>query len=87
MQYEVDSLDAGRTFTYDANGNLASDGTRTFEWDARNQLVAVTVGTHRSEFTYDGQQRSVQEIEKENGVVQSGVRVLWCGKDICEERR
>src|SRR5205814_10322105 len=38
----------------DANGNLTSDGTRTFEWDARNQLVAVTVGTHRTEFDYNG---------------------------------
>ena len=26
----------------DANGNLANDGTRTFEWDARNELVAVS---------------------------------------------
>jgi hypothetical protein len=49
-QYEVDSLGTGRTFTYDANGNMTSDGTWTFEWDARDQLVAVTVGTHRSDF-------------------------------------
>jgi YD repeat-containing protein len=55
--YDVDQAGITKTFTYDANGNLASDGTRTFEWDARNQLVAVNVGTHRSEFTYDGQQR------------------------------
>ena len=34
----------------DANGNLTFDGTRTLEWDARDQLVAVTVGTHRTEF-------------------------------------
>jgi hypothetical protein len=27
----------------DANGNLTSDGTRTFEWKARNQLVSITV--------------------------------------------
>ncbi|MCL4848503.1 MAG: hypothetical protein KJ066_18310 [Acidobacteria bacterium] len=48
----------------DANGNLTADGTRTFEWDARNQLVAVTVGTHRSEFVYDGLQRRVRQVEK-----------------------
>ena len=70
----------------DANGNLTSDGTRTFEWDARNQLIAVNLGTHRSEFSYDGQQRRIRVIEKENSVVQSDTKVLWCEMVICEER-
>jgi RHS repeat-associated protein len=70
----------------DANGNLTADGTRTFEWDARNQLVAVTVGTHRSEFTYDGKQRQVRVVEKENSVVQSDTQVVWCDEQIREER-
>ena len=39
--YEVDVAEAAKKFTYDANGNLTSDGARTFEWDARNQLVAA----------------------------------------------
>ncbi len=55
----------------DANGNLTSDGSRTFEWDARNQLLAVNVGSHRSEFTYDGDRRRVRVVEKESSVVQS----------------
>ena len=84
--YEVDVADAPKTFTYDANGNLTSDGTRTFEWDARNQLVAVTVGTHRSEFVYDGLQRRVRQVEKDNGVTTADTRVLWCETAICEER-
>lgn len=83
---EVDSAGTGKTFTFDANGNLASDGPRTFEWDARNQLVAATVGTHRSEFTYDGQQRRVRLVEKENSVIQSDTKVIWCQTAICEER-
>jgi RHS repeat-associated protein len=84
--YEVDVSDAPKTFTYDANGNLTLDGTRTFEWDARNQLVAVTVGTHRSEFVYDGLQRRVRQVEKDNGVTTADARVLWCETAICEER-
>jgi RHS repeat-associated protein len=84
--YEVDQAGTGKTFTYDANGNLTSDGTRTFEWDAGNQLVAVNVLTHRSEFTYDGEQHRVRIMERENGAVQTDTRVLWCGRDICEER-
>jgi RHS repeat-associated protein len=70
----------------DANGNLTSDGTRTFEWDARNQLVAVNVGTLRSEFTYDGEQRRVRIVEKDGAVVQSDTKVIWCETGICEER-
>ena len=46
--YEVDVTGTAKAFTYDANGNLTADGTRTFEWDAKNRIVAVTVGTHRS---------------------------------------
>ena len=84
--YDVDQVGAAKTFTFDANGNLTSDGTRTFEWDARNQFVAVTVGTHRTEFIYDGQQRRVCTIEKENGLVQSDTRTIWCSAAICEER-
>ena len=35
--YEVDVTGTAKAFTYDANGNLTADGTRTFEWDAKNQ--------------------------------------------------
>ena len=46
---------------------MTSDGTRTFEWDAVNRLVAVNIDTHRSEFAYDGVDRRVRIVEKENG--------------------
>ena len=42
------------TFTYDLNGSLTADGTRTFEWDGANRLVVINIGIHRSEFSYDG---------------------------------
>jgi hypothetical protein len=32
----------GASLTYDANGNLTSDGTNTYTWNARNQLVAIS---------------------------------------------
>src|SRR5207244_1721675 len=28
-------------YTYDKNGNLTSDGTSTYSWDAANRLVAI----------------------------------------------
>jgi RHS repeat-associated protein len=49
-------------------------------------LVAVTVGTERSEFSYDGEQRRVRIVEKDNGVTRSDTRVVWCEQQICEER-
>src|SRR6185436_1879543 len=85
-QYQVTNTGTAKSFTYDANGNLTSDGTRTFEWDARNQLSAVNLGTHRSEFVYDGQQRRVRILEKQNGTTQSDTRFVWCGAAVCEER-
>lgn len=86
QQYSIDQNGPSRTFAYDANGNLTNDGQRSFEWDARNELTAVTVGTHRTEFSYDGRQRRVREIQKENGVTQADTILVWCDNEICEER-
>ncbi len=42
----------GATLTYDANGNLTSDGTNSYTWNARNQLVTISGGAPAS-FQYD----------------------------------
>jgi RHS repeat-associated protein len=43
------------TYTYDANGNLLSDGQRTFDYDDENQLTNVTVtGAWKTDWVYDG---------------------------------
>jgi RHS repeat-associated protein len=75
-----------KTLVYDANGNLTGDGTRTFEWDALNHLTAVTSGTHRSEFTYNGLSKRVKIVEKDNGAVTSTKNLIWVGSEIAEER-
>jgi RHS repeat-associated protein len=42
-------------FLSDSNGNLTSDGTRTFVFNAENQLTNVNVsGQWKTEFVYDG---------------------------------
>jgi len=38
--------------TYDLNGNLTSDGTNTYNWDARNRLAAIA-GPVSATFIYD----------------------------------
>ncbi len=42
----------GATLTYDANGNLTSDGTNTYTWNARNQLQSIS-GPVPTSFQYD----------------------------------
>jgi RHS repeat-associated protein len=42
--YEVTQGATSKAFTYDANGNMTSDGARTYEWDAENRLVAIKDG-------------------------------------------
>jgi RHS repeat-associated protein len=78
-----------RLLSYDFNGSITSDGgTRTFEWDGANRLVAInyTGTTNRSEFTYDGLNRCVKIVEKTNGSVTSTRKFVWCGNDKCEFR-
>jgi RHS repeat-associated protein len=84
--YEVSQAGSSKSFTYDANGNTTGDGTRTYEWDAEDRLVAINEGTHRSEFAYDGLGRRVRMIEKESSVIQTDKRYLWCTLELCEER-
>ena len=78
-----------RTLSYDANGSLTSDGgTRTFEWDGANRLVAInyTGTTQRSEFSYDGLNRCVKLVEKNGNTVASTRKFVWCGTEKCEFR-
>jgi RHS repeat-associated protein len=50
----------GSTLTYDANGNLTNDGTNTYTWNARNQLVSISGGVSAS-FQYDAFGRRVSK--------------------------
>jgi RHS repeat-associated protein len=84
--YQVSATGASKTFTYDANGDMTGDGTRTYEWDAEDRLVAANLGTRRSEFTYDGQGARVRIVEKDGAATLSDQRYIWCGTAMCEER-
>lgn len=44
---------------YDGNGNLLSDGNRTFEYDEENRLQRLTVGGTEFRFVQDGMLRNV----------------------------
>ncbi len=86
QNYQVDVSASTNVLASDADGNLASDGLRTFEWDARNQLVAINAGSHRTEFTYDGLKRRVRQLERENGLVIADSYFVWDDSEIVERR-
>ncbi len=52
----------GATRSYDLNGNLVSDGARTFTWNARGKLTAIASGdTPLAQFSYDAQGRRIRK--------------------------
>jgi RHS repeat-associated protein len=84
--YDVTVTGSAATFSHDPNGNLTSDGTRTYTWDAADRLVAIEQGTHRTELQYDGFSRRTRIVEKENGSIVSNQRFMWVGTQLVEER-
>ena len=87
QQYELSVSGSSKTFTYDPNGNLSSDGSRDFEWDAQNRLIATETGNLRSEFYHDALNRRRRIVEIVNAVVQSDTRTIWSDARIAEERQ
>jgi YD repeat-containing protein len=66
----------------DANGNLTSDGTKTYYWNALNQLVEVKEGsTAIATFEYDGFGRRTEKVAA--GLTH---QYIYDAEDIAEER-
>jgi YD repeat-containing protein len=66
----------------DANGNLTSDGTKTYFWNALNQLVEVKEGsTTIATFEYDGKGRRTEKAA--GGITRT---YIYDSEDIVEER-
>lgn len=52
----------GTAIPYDANGNMLGDGSKTYVWNARDQLTQVKSGTTVvGSFSYDGLGRQTQK--------------------------
>ncbi len=77
-----------KTFTHDANGNLTSDGTNTYEWDAENRLIKISYpGTNNySQLTYDGTSRLCKIVETVSGTVTETRQIVWSQLAKCEIR-
>ena len=68
------------TLTYDENGNLTSDGTTTYTWDARNRLITMNDPSVSGNFVYDALGRRVSKTI--NGTT---TEYIYDGNDIVAE--
>ncbi|MGO9203538.1 MAG: hypothetical protein ACLQM8_23700, partial [Limisphaerales bacterium] len=92
------NLPSSASYAYDANGNLLSDGTRTFAYDDENQIITVYVtnvlagatNVSRSDFVYDGRMRRRERFESAlNGatwLTNTGVFYVYDGNVVVQER-
>ncbi|KQY62740.1 hypothetical protein ASD52_36420 [Ensifer sp. Root142] len=88
---EVNQLTSlsGQAFEYDANGNLLSDGTRSFTWDAENRLIGVSYPAEPGRavaYAYDGLGRRISITSTPAGGSPSDTRYVWCGSTLCQAR-
>ena len=81
-QVAVDASAPTQNLVYDVNGNLTSDGTRTFGWDAENRLVSITSDGIVEQFIYNGIGQRVGQTLK--GILTR--QWVWDGRTLREER-
>lgn len=81
---------SGLSLTFDKNGNLLSDGERTYSWDAENRLISITYPTRpgkQTTFTYNALSQRVTVVSTPAG---GGTSVttsyIWCGSAPCQAR-
>jgi RHS repeat-associated protein len=79
---------ASSTLTWDANGNMTSDGTNTYKWDAENRLIQIDYPgiNNFTSFSYDGRGRNTKTVETNSGSVTSTKQFIWALKQRLEER-
>lgn len=79
---------ASVSFSHDANGNMTSDGTNSYEWDVEDRLIKIVYpgADNYTELMYDGLGRRVKIVETVSGSVTSTKQYVYCQTEICEER-
>lgn len=79
----------GISYTYNAAGELTSDGTHIYTWDAAHRLLSVTstVTGATTSYAYDGVGRRVAITAPVPGSSGSAkTYYLWCGMQLCQSR-
>jgi RHS repeat-associated protein len=60
--HQVTATTDGRTYTYDDNGNMRSDGTRVVTWEYDNRPSVITVAGVDVTLSYDGNGARVKKV-------------------------
>ncbi len=79
----------GQHLTWDADGNLLKDATRTYSWDAESRLVAISyigVSGQTTTFSYDGLGRRARIARTPQGGGTTTTNYVWCGSQLCQAR-
>jgi RHS repeat-associated protein len=80
---------SGQALSFDANGNLLSDGQRNYSWDAENRLVGITYpgqSGKQTAFAYDGLSRRTAITSTPAGGSAVTTSYIWCGSNLCQAR-
>ncbi|MGH6779298.1 MAG: RHS repeat-associated core domain-containing protein, partial [Bradyrhizobium sp.] len=80
---------SGQALSFDADGNLLSDGQRNYSWDAENRLIGISYPGQpgkQAAFAYDGLSRRTTITSTPAGGGATTTSYLWCGSRICQAR-
>jgi RHS repeat-associated protein len=85
------NLPSSVTLNSDSNGNLTNDGSRSFGYDAENQLTNITLaGSGKSDFVYDGfnRRRITRDFAWQSGawVLTNETHYIYDGRLLIQER-
>jgi RHS repeat-associated protein len=76
---------AGTSFSYDANGNLTSDGVSTYTYDVENRLVVAATGSDSFNLRYDPLGRLYEHTRYLGGTFAWSGRWLYDGDALVAE--
>ena len=86
-QYTVATApQTARTFTHDADGNLTSDGVRTYEWDAWSRLTKITWATGKTtDISYNALGQRSKLVHTDGGTTRTEY-LLYDGAELLQRR-
>ena len=80
--HAVKSTSNGKVYSYDDNGNMISDGTRSLTYDYDNMPQSVTVGAATTTYVYDGSGARVKKMAATGDTIYIG-KLYECKGDSC----
>ncbi len=84
----TNGIPATQSLTFDLNGNMTSDGTNTYQWDAENRLIQINYpgSGNTTVLVYDGFNKLVDILENTGGVNTSTKQFVWADEEKWESR-